>query len=95
MLFLDNQAIGYCESMINAVGSCRIQAHDASQGAEHSESIVIDFDGVENIGQGFADEVFRVWAMQNPEVQIFFTNANHFVELMINRIDLPKNVAKF
>ena len=37
------------------------------------------------MGQGFADEVFRVWAKQHPEVRLTPTNMNDGVALMIGR----------
>lgn len=41
------------------------------------------------IGQGFVDEIFRVFPLKNPHVSIFYKNANPEVELMIKR-GLPK-----
>jgi hypothetical protein len=31
---------------------------------------MLDFSGVEEIGQGFADEIFRVWTRSHPETKI-------------------------
>jgi anti-sigma regulatory factor (Ser/Thr protein kinase) len=49
------------------------------------ESITLDFDGVESIGQPFADEVFRVYARNNPEVEITTINSNEAVTRMVRR----------
>ncbi len=47
--------------------------------------VLLDFDGVETIGQAFADEIFRVYARNNPEVDIIAINTNEQVEKMILR----------
>ena len=49
------------------------------------KEVVLDFEGVESIGQGFADEIFRVYFKQHPEVHINWMNANEQVERMIKR----------
>ncbi|MDO4563959.1 MAG: DUF4325 domain-containing protein [Clostridia bacterium] len=49
-------------------------------------NIVLDFDGVSEIGQGFADEVFRVFVLQHPDTTITYTNATPAVERMIKRV---------
>jgi len=35
-------------------------------GLEKFEMVVLDFKGVQMVGQGFADEVFRVWQKNWP-----------------------------
>ena len=47
--------------------------------------VTLDFAGVEGIGQGFADEIFRVWARAHPQVQLEVANANGVVIRMVNR----------
>jgi anti-sigma regulatory factor (Ser/Thr protein kinase) len=49
------------------------------------KEVVLDFKGVESLGQGFADEVFRVYANAFPDVNIRWMNANVDVERMILR----------
>jgi len=49
------------------------------------KEVWLDFKGVQTIGQAFADEIFRVYAMDHPDVQILFTDANNDVLRMINR----------
>lgn len=49
------------------------------------KEVLLDFDGVETIGQAFADEIFRVYARNNPEVDIIAINTNEQVEKMILR----------
>jgi len=47
--------------------------------------VIFDFDGVDQIGQAFADEVFRVFKNQHPDIQIYFIKTNPDVENMIVR----------
>lgn len=47
--------------------------------------VIFDFEGIEQIGQAFADEVFRVFKNQHPDIQIHFIKATHDVENMIVR----------
>lgn len=47
--------------------------------------VVLDFTNVSAIGQSFADEVFRVFALQHPEVHLQPQNANADVTRMISR----------
>ncbi|MGH7294895.1 MAG: STAS-like domain-containing protein [Polyangiaceae bacterium] len=49
-------------------------------------TVVLDFTGVETIGQAFADELFRVFRRQNPGVELLSTNANAEVSAMIARV---------
>ena len=51
--------------------------------------IMLDFSKVEAVGQGFVDEMFRVYPLKHPEVSVFYKNANPEVEFMIKR-GLPK-----
>ena len=64
----------------------RSEARRFAEGLEQFERVVLDFTGVEMIGQGFADELFRVWNHAHPEVQLLVHGANPAVELMINRV---------
>lgn len=49
------------------------------------KEVWLDFQGVERIGQAFADEIFRVYAKSHPEISFTFTNASPEVERMIMR----------
>ncbi len=48
--------------------------------------IVLDFSKVEIIGQAFADEIFRVFRNQHPQVDIIPINTNEFVSKMISKV---------
>lgn len=59
--------------------------------AEHDSAgdLVLDFAGVAMVGQGFADEVFRVWASAHPGVTLRPVAMNPSVELMVRRTAAP------
>jgi anti-sigma regulatory factor (Ser/Thr protein kinase) len=49
-------------------------------------TVVLDFKGVVLIGQAFADEVFRVFPLVHPEVELMSLNANKEVSQMIAHV---------
>jgi DNA-binding transcriptional ArsR family regulator len=53
---------------------------------EGFEVVELDFTDVEQIGQGFADELFRVWASEHPASQLIPVNANPAVIAMITAV---------
>ena len=63
----------------------RSQARRILAGLEKFKKIILDFKNVETIGQGFADEVFRVWKINHPDKKIEYQNANENVLFMIKR----------
>ena len=46
---------------------------------------ILDFSGVDSIGQAFADEIFRVFARAHPGVKLTPIHANEEVNRMIRR----------
>ncbi len=52
---------------------------------ERFERVLLDFTDVGEIGQAFADEVFRVFQLAHPGVTITYTGASSQVEHMITR----------
>jgi DNA-binding transcriptional ArsR family regulator len=48
--------------------------------------IVLDFDGVDEIGQAFADEVFRVFQQNHPDSEISAKNVSENVRKMIRHV---------
>jgi hypothetical protein len=52
---------------------------------ERFRHVVVDFRGVEAVGQGFADEVFRVWANAHPETALEAENMSAPVAFMVER----------
>ena len=51
------------------------------------KSDILDFRDVEMTGQGFADEIFRVYVNHNPDVKISYINACNEVERMIRHVE--------
>lgn len=45
--------------------------------------MILDFDGVSLVGQGFVDEVFRVFASAHPQVQLKPVNMTIDVAKMV------------
>jgi anti-sigma regulatory factor (Ser/Thr protein kinase) len=50
---------------------------------ERFRTVVLDFRDVESVGQGFADEAFRVFAGRHPEVELGVRNASPAVAAML------------
>ncbi|PSB25382.1 STAS-like domain-containing protein [Stenomitos frigidus] len=65
----------------------RSQAKRLLAGVDKFRVVVFDFSGVEAIGQAFADEVFRVFKHQHPDMQIMSLNASQEVAQMISRAE--------
>ncbi|HUP64594.1 MAG TPA: DUF4325 domain-containing protein [Thermoanaerobaculia bacterium] len=63
----------------------RSQAKRLLNRVERFKEVVLDFSGVEVLGQAFADEIFRVYATSHPEVRLHAINENPSVKRMINR----------
>jgi anti-sigma regulatory factor (Ser/Thr protein kinase) len=63
----------------------RSQAKRLVHGLEKFREVVLDFEGVDLVGQGFADEVFRVWATQHPDVALVPTGMIDPVAFMVER----------
>lgn len=53
---------------------------------ERFKEIVLDFDNVPSIGQAFADEIFRVFTSQNPNIHLIPVNTNEQVQKMIAHV---------
>lgn len=53
---------------------------------EGFKTVVLDFDQIDEIGQAFADEVFRVFKNAHPDVQLLDMNASDDVKRMIKRV---------
>ena len=66
----------------------RSQARRILYGLEKFKKIILDFDKVKMIGQGFADEVFRVWQSKYPDIKITAKNTNQDIDFMIKRATL-------
>jgi hypothetical protein len=63
----------------------RSQAKRLTLRFEKFQTVVLDFDGVAEIGQAFADEVFRVFQQAHPQTTLVTANLTPAVESMIHR----------
>lgn len=63
----------------------RSQAKRLMMRIDRFKVVLLDFDNVESIGPAFADEVFRVFAKQHPQIEIMAVKANKNVQQMIQR----------
>lgn len=52
---------------------------------EKFQTIILDFEGVEEIGQAFADEVFRVFQINHPKSKLVPANMGGGVKRMVSR----------
>lgn len=52
----------------------RSEAKKVLQGLERFRNVVLDFKGVEAVGQGFVDEMFRVWTSRHPDTRLHPVN---------------------
>jgi len=64
----------------------RSQARRLLAGLAKFRSVILDFAQVRTIGQGFADEVFRVFRTHHPETRMTPINMNEPVRFMIERV---------
>ena len=65
----------------------RSEARRILQGLESFREVIVDFQGVAGIGQGFSDEVFRVWALQHPAIRLVPTNMVDEVRFFVERAE--------
>ncbi|MBN4079365.1 DUF4325 domain-containing protein [Beggiatoa alba] len=63
----------------------RSQAKRLLARIENFKIVLFDFDSVHQIGQAFADEIFRVYKLRHPEITLLDTNSSEDVKAMIKR----------
>ena len=57
---------------------------------EGFKEVRLDFEGIDSIGQAFADEIFRVFKLAHPEIEVVAVRASEAVEQMIKRAQSQK-----
>lgn len=72
----------------------RSQAKRLLARVDRFREVCLDFEGVSSVGQAFADEVFRVFPRQHPEVNIYPIKASEEVTRMIARVQASANQEK-
>jgi len=63
----------------------RSQAKRLLVRVDRFQTVILDFEDVESIGQAFADEIFRVFQSKHPEIELVTIKANSVVKRMISR----------
>jgi len=73
------------ESLISRSSAKRVLSR-----VERFDEVLLDFAHVRSIGQAFADEIFRVFTNEHPNVQLTAINANEQVTSMIRRAEAAR-----
>lgn len=63
----------------------RSEAKRLMRGLERFREVLVDFAGVEEVGQGFVDEALRVWPSQHPKTRVEPVGMVGPVEFMVRR----------
>ena len=63
------------------------QYKDSSARVDKFKIVIFDFADVEEIGQAFADQVYRVFKRHNPDITLATINANKQIQQMITRAE--------
>lgn len=83
-LTLDTTTIPIKLYNLGDVWISRSQAKKVLLGLEKYKKIIFDFRGVEIIGQGFADEIFRVFQNAHPDIVLEPVNMTDTVAILVN-----------
>lgn len=77
------------ESLVSRSSAKRVLAR-----VDRFDEVLLDFAGVKNVGQAFADEIFRVFAKQHPSINLISINANEQVTSMIRRAKAARDESR-
>ena len=69
---------------IDKIYISRSQAKNLLVDLEKYKKIIFDFNGVDLISQGFADEIFRVYQNAHPNMILEPVNMNDTVAILVN-----------
>jgi biotin operon repressor/anti-sigma regulatory factor (Ser/Thr protein kinase) len=64
----------------------RSEARRLHHGLDKFKVIILDFNGVKTIGQGFADELFRVFMQNHPEITLEIVHLKPSLQTIINHV---------
>jgi len=67
----------------------RSQAKRILARSERFKEVLLDFRGVTEIGQAFADEIFRVFRREHPEIDLVWMFTTPDIDQMIQRVTSP------
>ena len=65
----------------------RTEAKRIGARLESYGTVELDFEGIESVGQGFVDELFRVWQADHPQTRLVPVRANPSIISMIGMSD--------
>ena len=88
-------SIAVKEACLSGEPVARSQARRICNRLDEFKEVILDFSRVEVMGQGFADEIFRVFALEHPQVTLRPVNMIPEVERMIRHVSrgqIPGNV---
>lgn len=74
------------EACLTGEPVARSQARRICHRLDEFKEVILDFDRVEVMGQGFADELFRVYAAAHPQVTLCPVNMTAEVERMVRHV---------
>ena len=69
----------------NSAFVSRSEAKRLTRNLDRFSEVIVDFDGVDEVGQAFADEVFRVWQSEHPQTRLKPVNMSGGVRSMVER----------
>ena len=69
----------------------RSQAKRILNRVEKFKTVLLDFEGIDSIGQAFADEVFRIFVKRNPQITIISVHQNAEIDRMIRAAQSNKD----
>jgi hypothetical protein len=64
----------------------RSEAKRLLHGLDKFKEIILDFAGVKTIGQGFADEIFRVFQQAHPDISVKSENLSNTLKPIISHV---------
>jgi anti-sigma regulatory factor (Ser/Thr protein kinase) len=69
----------------------RSQAKRLLSRVEKFTEVILDFEGVSNIGQAFADEIFRIYRKSHPDVHLSWVNTGPDIVKMIRHVTTERD----
>ncbi len=79
-------SIPLCHIYPNGYPISRSQAKRLTHRFDDFEEIELDFEGIRDVGQGFAHEIFVVFQKKHPEVRLTAKNTNEAVSKMLHHV---------
>lgn len=73
----------------------RSQAKRLLARVDRFKTVIFDFSGVDTIGRSFADEIFRVFETQHPDIRLLTYKENETIDRMIKRVRIGDQISLF